>query len=69
MDDLLSEFYVVVDVDVYIVDILDFAEIPTVEKLGHLRQHQVDQLKIGASILGGLEGEVVCPVCEYGTGF
>ena len=42
MDDLLSEFYVVVDVDVYIVNILDFAEIPTVEKLGHLRQHQVD---------------------------
>lgn len=69
VNDFLAEFYVVVDVEVYIMDVLDFAEIPTVEKLGHLRQHQVDQLKVGASVLGGLEGEEVCFVCEYGTGF
>ena len=69
VNDLLPKFYVVVDVEVYIMDVLDFAEIPTVEKLRYLRQHQVNQLKVGASILGGMEGEVVCPVCEYGTGF
>ena len=69
VDDLLSEFYVVVDVDVYIVNILDFAEIPTVEKLGHLRQHQVDQLKVGALILGRIKGEDICFVCEYWAGF
>ena len=69
MDNLLPKYYVVIDVLVYIMDVLHFAEISIVEKLGHLREHQVDQLEVGASVRGGLEGKGVCSVCEYCAGF